>query len=202
MHDVMRMVVSKVMYENAIDLFMAPENTLPPRKIGGASDPTLNRRSGVGSSSTFTALVGIPEVTLPAGYTRVVHEPRFELSEDGTSYEEVSGTESSELRVPMPIALTFWAGPGDEPTLYKWLPPTRLRRSTESLPRTSARSIEVPYARAQGHEARRREARQHQYRHPHRRGPRSNPNPLASSRVQGGAQRGSFPEALEEAPRH
>lgn len=117
--DVMRMVVLKVMYENNIDLFMAPENTLPPRKIGGASDPTLNQRSGVGSSSTFTALVGIPEITLPAGYTQTVYEPRFELSEDGTSYDEVSGTEPSQLPVPMPIALTFWAGPGDEPALYK-----------------------------------------------------------------------------------
>lgn len=119
MRDVMRMVVLKVMYENKNDVFMAPENTLPPRKIGGASDPTVNRRSGVGSSSTFTALVGIPEVTLPAGYTQTVYEPRFELSEDGTSYTGVSGSEPSQLPVPLPIALTFWAGPGDEPVLYK-----------------------------------------------------------------------------------
>ncbi|HET6337470.1 MAG TPA: amidase family protein [Polyangiales bacterium] len=119
MRDVMRMVVLKTMFENKIDVFLAPENTLPARKIGGPSDPTVNRRSGVGVSSTFTALVGIPEVTLPAGYVKVVYEPHFQLSEDGTEYEEVSGTEASELPVPMPIALTFWGGPSDEPTLYK-----------------------------------------------------------------------------------
>jgi amidase len=119
MRDVMRMVVLKTKYENKIDVFMAPENTLPPRKIGGPSDPTVNRRSGVGVSSTFTALVGIPEVTMPAGYNSIVYEPHFELSEDGTKYSDAAGSEASELPVPMPIALTFWAGPGDEPTLYK-----------------------------------------------------------------------------------
>jgi Asp-tRNA(Asn)/Glu-tRNA(Gln) amidotransferase A subunit family amidase len=119
MRDVMRMVVLKTMYENKIDVFMAPENTLPPRKIGGPSDPSVNRRSGVGSSSTFTALVGIPEVTLPAGYNQVVYEPHFTLSADGTKYEDTAGSEPSMLPVPMPIAITFWGGPGDEATLYK-----------------------------------------------------------------------------------
>jgi Asp-tRNA(Asn)/Glu-tRNA(Gln) amidotransferase A subunit family amidase len=119
MRDVMRMVVLKTMYENKIDVFMAPENTLPPRKIGGPSDPSVNRRSGVGSSSTFTALVGIPEVTLPAGYNQVVYEPHFTLSADGTKYEDTAGSEPSMLPVPMPIAITFWGGPGDESTLYK-----------------------------------------------------------------------------------
>jgi Asp-tRNA(Asn)/Glu-tRNA(Gln) amidotransferase A subunit family amidase len=119
MRDVMRMVVLKVKYENAIDVFIAPENTLPHRKIGGATDPTLNGRSGVGSSSTFTALVGIPEITVPAGYNQIVYEPKFELSADGTRYNEVSGTEPSLLRTALPIGLMMWAGPGDEPTLLK-----------------------------------------------------------------------------------
>jgi Asp-tRNA(Asn)/Glu-tRNA(Gln) amidotransferase A subunit family amidase len=119
MRDVMRMVVLKVKYENDIDVFIAPENTLPHRKIGGATDPTLNNRSGVGSSSTFTALVGIPEITVPAGYNQVIYEPRFELSADGTRYVEVSGTEPSLLPRPLPIGLMMWAGPGDEPTLLK-----------------------------------------------------------------------------------
>jgi len=111
--------VLKTMYENKIDVFMAPENTLPPRKIGGPTDATVNRRSGVGVSSTFTALVGIPEVTLPAGYNSVVYEPRFVLNADGTAYEDTSGTEASQLPVPMPVGVTFWAGPGDEPTMLK-----------------------------------------------------------------------------------
>jgi amidase len=119
MRDVMRMVVLKVKYENDIDVFIAPENTLPHRKIGGATDPTLNRRSGVGSSSTFTALVGTPEITVPAGYNQIIYEPRFELSADGTRYVEVSGSEQSLLPAPLPIGLMMWAGPGDEPTLLK-----------------------------------------------------------------------------------
>jgi Asp-tRNA(Asn)/Glu-tRNA(Gln) amidotransferase A subunit family amidase len=111
--------VLKVKYENDIDVFIAPENTLPHRKIGGATDPTLNRRSGVGSSSTFTALVGIPEVTVPAGFNQVVYEPSFKLSADGTRYDEVSGTEPSLASAPLPVGMMIWAGPGDEPTLFK-----------------------------------------------------------------------------------
>jgi Asp-tRNA(Asn)/Glu-tRNA(Gln) amidotransferase A subunit family amidase len=119
MREVMRMVLLKVMYENDIDAFIAPENTLPHRKIGGPSDPTVNRRSATGSSQTFTALLGIPEITVPAGYNQVIYEPSFVLNADGTEYDEVSGTEPSLLPVPMPIAMMFWAGPGDEPTLLR-----------------------------------------------------------------------------------
>jgi hypothetical protein len=119
MRDVMRMVLLKVMYQNDIDVFIAPENTLPHRKIGGPSDPTVNRRSATGSTQTFTALLGIPEITIPAGYNQIVYEPSFVLSADGTEYTEVSGTEPSLLPVPLPIAMMFWSGPGDEPRLLR-----------------------------------------------------------------------------------
>jgi Asp-tRNA(Asn)/Glu-tRNA(Gln) amidotransferase A subunit family amidase len=44
MQTVVRLVIQKVMYENNIDAFVNPENTLPHRKIGGASEPTANDR--------------------------------------------------------------------------------------------------------------------------------------------------------------
>jgi Asp-tRNA(Asn)/Glu-tRNA(Gln) amidotransferase A subunit family amidase len=116
---VLRLVALKVMRENHIDAFVNPENTLPPFKIGRASQPVVNNRDSKGVAQTFTAMMGAPEIQIPAGFNEVVYEPSFVLSPDGTKYEEVAGDEPSKLRHPMPISLTVWGGPGDEPTLIK-----------------------------------------------------------------------------------
>jgi amidase len=112
-------VVLKVMRENGIDAFVNPENTLPPFKIGGASEPMVNNRDSKGVAQSFTAMAGAPEIEIPAGFNDVVYEPTFVLSADKTKYQEVSGTVESKLRHPMPISLTVWGGPGDEPTIIK-----------------------------------------------------------------------------------
>ena len=56
---------------------------------------------------------------MPAGFNQIVYEPAFALSADKTKYEMVTGTVASKLPHPMPVALSFWAGPGDEPVLIK-----------------------------------------------------------------------------------
>lgn len=117
MREAARLAMLNVMYENGVDLFVAPENTLPHRKIGGASEPSVNRRGASGATQTLTALLGIPEIVVPAGYNQIVYEPSFALSADGTDYENVSGSEATLLPQPMPVSLMFWAGPGDEPKL-------------------------------------------------------------------------------------
>jgi Asp-tRNA(Asn)/Glu-tRNA(Gln) amidotransferase A subunit family amidase len=116
---VLRMVVLKVMRENGIDAFVNPENTLPPFKLGHASEPMVNNRDSKGVAQTFTAVMGAPEIQIPAGFTEVVYEPKFVLSADRKSYEEVTGEIAEKLRHPMPISLTVWGAPGDEPTLIK-----------------------------------------------------------------------------------
>jgi Asp-tRNA(Asn)/Glu-tRNA(Gln) amidotransferase A subunit family amidase len=119
MRAVMRLVIQKVMYANGIDAFVNPENTLPHRKIGGASQPTADDRSAVSCCGRFTAFVGMPQIVFPAGYNRIVYEPGFALSEDKTSYVYVNGTEQSLLPHPMPLSLMLWSGPGEESTLIK-----------------------------------------------------------------------------------
>jgi Asp-tRNA(Asn)/Glu-tRNA(Gln) amidotransferase A subunit family amidase len=119
MQTVMRQVILKVMYENDIDAFVNPENTLPPRKLFGASEPVVNRRDPQSCCGTFTPFLGIPEIVVPAGYNQIVYEPQYELSADKRSYREVSGTVQSLLPNPMPTSLMFWAGPGGEPVLLK-----------------------------------------------------------------------------------
>ena len=111
------LVLLNVMRKNNIDVFVAPENTLPQRLIGGPSEPNVKGRGGSGATQTHTALLGIPEIVVPAGFNQIVFEPEFALNAAKTRYISISGTEESLLPNPLPISIMFWAGPGDEPTL-------------------------------------------------------------------------------------
>jgi amidase len=119
MQVVMRLVIQKVMSENHIDAFLNPEQTTPPYKLGGPGEPEVNNRMTASCCMGFTALIGAPEIDVPAGYDQINYEPQYVLSADKTSYSEVTGTVQSMLPNPMPISLMFWAGPGNEPALIK-----------------------------------------------------------------------------------
>jgi Asp-tRNA(Asn)/Glu-tRNA(Gln) amidotransferase A subunit family amidase len=119
MQSVMRMVVLKVMQENKIDVFVNPEQTTPPYLLGGPEEPEVNDRPAHSCCARFTALLGSPEIDVPAGYVRVVYNPQYVLSEDKKEYHEVTGSVESQLKYPMPISMMFWAGPGTEDALIK-----------------------------------------------------------------------------------
>ena len=119
MRAVMRLVLAKVMKENRLDVLVNPENTLPHRKVGGPSEPTVNGRVASGVTQTITALLGAPEIVVPAGFNRIVYEPRFVLNEAGDRYNAVTGNERTLLDTPLPISLMFWAGPGAEAAVLK-----------------------------------------------------------------------------------
>lgn len=109
-----RLALQRVMYENKIDVFVHPENTVPTPKIQGPN---------VGSISLdgITPFFQIPRVAVPAGMTDVVYEPKFALNADKTEYVPVlaPGTPKTKLAHPMPISLTFFSGEGTESTLIK-----------------------------------------------------------------------------------
>jgi amidase len=109
-----RMALLKVMRENGIDAFVHAENTVPTPKIGGAN-------VGTASLDGITPFLQIPRIVVPAGFNRVVYEPTFALNRDKTDFVAVlaPGTTQTLLPEPMPIAITFFAGPGDEPVLLK-----------------------------------------------------------------------------------
>jgi Asp-tRNA(Asn)/Glu-tRNA(Gln) amidotransferase A subunit family amidase len=111
---VARMALLKVMYENDIDVFVHPENTVPTPKIQG---PNV----GTNSLDDITPFFQIPRIVVPAGVTDVIYEPAYALNEDKTNWESVlpEGTARTKLPHPMPISITFFAGQGDEPVLIK-----------------------------------------------------------------------------------
>jgi amidase len=121
---VARMAILKVMHENDIDVFINPENTLPHRKIGGASEPTVQRRGAVSCCGGFTATLPLPQIVVPAGYVRSLYEPQWALNASKTSYVGVSGTQASLLPNPMPISMMFWAGSRSPVSADTWRCPS------------------------------------------------------------------------------
>lgn len=109
-----RMVLLRVMYENDIDVFVHPENTVPTPKIQG---PNV----GATSLDGITPFLQIPRIAVPAGFTQIVYEPAYALNAEKTDYVSVlpDGAKPSALPHPMPISITFFAGQGEEPILIK-----------------------------------------------------------------------------------
>lgn len=118
MRDVMRLVVQKVMLQNDLDVLVNPTTTIPPAKIGYANQPAVNNRP-VGRFPT-SANLGIPEITVPAGFNRIVYEPQYALSSAKAAYISAANDErTTVLDVPLPVGISFWAGPGDEPAIIE-----------------------------------------------------------------------------------
>jgi len=111
---VARLALLKVMYENDIDVFVHPENTVPTPKIQG---PNV----GTTSLDSITPFFQIPRVAVPAGVTDVIYEPQYALNADKTNYISVlpAGAVKTKLLHPMPVSITFFAGQGEEPMLIK-----------------------------------------------------------------------------------
>jgi Asp-tRNA(Asn)/Glu-tRNA(Gln) amidotransferase A subunit family amidase len=109
-----RLALQRVMAENGIAAFVHPENTVPAPRIQG---PNVGEISLDG----ITPFLQIPRVVVPAGMTDVVVEPQYALNETKTDYIATIAphTPKTKLAHPMPIALTFFAGQGEEPTLIR-----------------------------------------------------------------------------------
>ena len=118
MREVMRLVILKVMRQNDLDVLVNPTTTVPPARIGYATQPIVNSRS-LGRFPT-SANLGIPEITVPAGFNDVVFEPQYRLNATEDSYVSTANEDRHVmLESPMPVGISFWAGPGEEPIVLK-----------------------------------------------------------------------------------
>ncbi len=117
MREVMRLVLLNVLRRNDIDVLVNPTITVPPVRIGHAGEPRVNDRP-TGRFPT-SANLGIPEITVPAGFNRVVYDPEYVLNEDRDGYDNVTGRRRTVLDAPLPVGISFWAGPGDEPIVLR-----------------------------------------------------------------------------------
>jgi amidase len=111
---VARMALQRVMFENRIDVFVHPENTVPTPKIQGPS-------VGEASLDGITPFFQIPRIAVPAGVTETIVEPAYALNPEGKDFVSVipPGTVATKLPHPMPVSLTFFSGQGEEATLIR-----------------------------------------------------------------------------------
>jgi Asp-tRNA(Asn)/Glu-tRNA(Gln) amidotransferase A subunit family amidase len=109
---VLRMALAKVLDQNKIDVLVSPSSTTIAGKIGYAREP---ERSSFG----YGAVMGIPEVFVPAGFVEMAYDPSYVLAKDGTEYDSVTATKPVKLARPLPYNIGFWAAPGDELTVVK-----------------------------------------------------------------------------------
>jgi len=113
--DTLRMALIKVLEQNKLDVLVNPVNLTLQGKIGGAAVAN-NGGGGFG----YGAMLGIPEVFVPAGFATEVYDAKFELSKDGKKYEGVEGTTPTKLGgIGLPYNIAFWAEPGQESALIK-----------------------------------------------------------------------------------
>ena len=118
MREVLRLVILKVMRQNNIDVLVNPTTTIPPTRVGYANQPVVNDRS-LGRFPT-SANAGIPEITVPAGFNSIVYDPDYVLNPAKDGYVAAANNErQSRVDAPLPVGMSFWAGPGDEGVVIK-----------------------------------------------------------------------------------
>jgi Asp-tRNA(Asn)/Glu-tRNA(Gln) amidotransferase A subunit family amidase len=112
-----RMVVTKVMLQNKLDVLVLPNIPAPNEKNEFARDPV---KDGVRHNGPpITDLLGCPEVIVPSGYNQIVYEARYRLNAAKTGYDSVPGTEQAMLPNPMPTSIMFLSTPGEEPAVLR-----------------------------------------------------------------------------------
>lgn len=114
--DTLRMAMTKVLRQNDLDMFVNPVNLMLQGKIGGAN----RSGGGFGGGFGYGAMLGIPEVFVPAGFAREIYDLQFVLSEDGKTYRGEEAKAPTKLGgIGLPYNIGFWAEPGQEASLIK-----------------------------------------------------------------------------------
>ena len=119
--DTLRMAMTKVLVQNDLDMFVNAVNLTLQGKIGGANVGRGGGGGGAGGPALgYGAMLGIPEVFVPAGFADRIYDAQFVLSADGKSYEgEESKTPTMLGGIGLPYNIGFWAEPGQEASLLK-----------------------------------------------------------------------------------
>jgi len=104
----LQLIVLQCMQEQRLDAFAYPSASIPPPKLNGPREPTVNGRPPIGWS--LLGQQGFPALTVPAGFTTEV-------------WDRVRDNEAVRLVGPiparLPVGLDLMARPFDEPMLFR-----------------------------------------------------------------------------------
>jgi amidase len=118
MRELLRRVEMKVILENHLDAVVRLHYSLPPGKIGLASQP--EPPDDTRGELRMGPFAGVTEVLIPAGYVRTVYDPVFVLSADKKRYIPTNNNTPTTLPPPgLPFSIVFRAEPGKEDIILK-----------------------------------------------------------------------------------
>jgi len=118
LRELLRRVDMMVMQENHLDALVRLHTSLPPGKIGLATQP--NPAGDTRSEMPFGPNAGETEVLIPAGFVTTIYDPTFVLSADKKKYVAVNNNTPTTLPAPgLPFSLVFRAEPGKEDVILK-----------------------------------------------------------------------------------
>jgi Asp-tRNA(Asn)/Glu-tRNA(Gln) amidotransferase A subunit family amidase len=118
LRELLRRVDMMVMLENRLDALVRLHTPLPPGKIGGAIEPGTG--GNLRPESLYGPNAGLTEILIPAGYVKIVYDPVFKLSSDGSRFVPTLSDEPTSVVDPgMPFSLVFRCEPGREDALLK-----------------------------------------------------------------------------------
>jgi Asp-tRNA(Asn)/Glu-tRNA(Gln) amidotransferase A subunit family amidase len=102
----LKQIVLQELGKNNLDVIIAPTTTIPPYVLNGVREPTVHNRPNNGYSTLGAN--GIPEFTLPAGFTTV-------------SYDRTQAQPTVPVKVSatLPFGILLQAAPFNEPMLLK-----------------------------------------------------------------------------------
>ncbi len=106
-----QVIVLQCMAKYDLQALVSPCGTVPPYVLGQPAEPTLNGRGS--SCISVLGQAGIPMMSLPAGFTSYVYDRVRDASAPG-------GTKLiGPIPAVLPVALTIYARPFGEPTLFE-----------------------------------------------------------------------------------
>lgn len=115
---VIREVFAKVMAEYDLDALVYPYETLPSKIMTGTVDSigwlTYDGRPNRGYNA-ITDVSGLPDIGVPAGFTRVV----YDRTTRGSSEALALDPPAVRREVLLPFSVQFIAGPWSEPVLFE-----------------------------------------------------------------------------------